>query len=161
MHSIRKFIAAALFSAASLAAAPALAQTPNQGPFFTGGQTSIFPNFSYAAQSFTATAQTGAVIGLPGLSSGLIEVKGTALTTVTFAVMGSIDGGLTYTALPVAPIAVVPLIVALTATAAAPAPSFYAVDLSCVTNVKIVTSSTFTGTGVTIKLTGSANKGLL
>lgn len=159
MHSIRKFIAAALFSAAILVAAPALAQTPTQAPFFTGGQTSIFPNFSYAAQSFTATAQTGASIGLAGLSSGIIQVKGTVVTSVIFNVQGSIDGGVTWTNLLVAPYAatLVPVATATTATAA----GLYVVNLAGITNVRFVTSGTFTGTGVTIKLTGSANKGLL
>lgn len=156
MHSIRKFIAAsALFAVATLGVAvPSLAQAS-----FPGGQTSITPNFSYPAQAFTA-AQTGTTIGLSGLNAGLFEVKATSLTAVTLAVQGSIDGGVTFFPLAYAPYAPT-LTPVITSTLAAVPTTLFVVNLAGITNVRFVTSGTFTATGVTIKLTGSSNKGLL
>lgn len=154
MHSIRKFItASALFVAVVLAlGAPAVAQTS-----YVGAQTSIHPNYSFPAQSFTAAA-TGTAIGIPGLVGGIVQLTATTLTTVSFNVQGSIDGGLTWTNLLVAPYAatIVPVATVTTATVA----GLYVVNLANITNVRIVTSGAFTGTGVKFKLTGSPNRGL-
>ena len=85
--------------------------------FFTGcspvafAQASPFNLNVFKAQSFTATGQTGSTIQLNGLvipstigssyASGTLTLTGTAITTVTFQVMGSSDNGATYYALPV------------------------------------------------------------
>src|SRR5271170_1648784 len=61
-------------------------------------------NIIYPVQTFTATSQTGTVIQLGqnpsgnggSYSVGNISVNGSSLTTATFAVEGSSDGGNTY-----------------------------------------------------------------
>lgn len=129
---------------------------PNASAQQIGGVTPFgFPNFSPAAQSFTATAQTGAKINLGGYSSGTIEVYGT-ITTVTFAIQGSNDGGVNWFALPTA---VITAPGTLAATQTATAAAMYRVNLAALTNVRFVTSGTFTGTGVFIKITASGNEG--
>lgn len=114
----------------------------------------------YPAQSFTATAQTGAVIALNGATgssgssfgAGTITVAATSLTTATFAVQGSSDGGLTYFALPITPVAVG---ASQGATVTATAAGLYQVSLVGITHVKFVTSGTFTASGLTLTLTAT------
>lgn len=154
VKSIRHILSISLIAVFAICfGAPAFAQS-----YYPGGQTSILPNFSYPAQTFTATAQTGTAIGITGLSTGTILVKGTALTTATFAIQGSNDGGTTWFGLNTAAL-LVPGTVAATQTATASA--LYIVNLAGFTNIRFVTSGTFTATSITIKLTGSSNKGLL
>ncbi len=137
-----------------LATAP-LAQAQTNYPGF---QAVVTPNYSFPAQSFTATGQTGTKINLAGFSSGTVTVTGTALTTATWAIQGSADGGTTWFPLLTATIAV-PGTTATSQTTTAS--SMYIVNLACMTNVRFVTSGTFTATALSIKLTASANKGLL
>jgi hypothetical protein len=138
--------------------APAAAQ----GPYYPGSTPSIFPNYSYAPATFTATSQTSSVINLTGLTSGLVQVTGTALTTVTWAIKGSIDGGVTFFSLPTAAIPTTTVPITTTAvTQTTTASALYVVNLSGMTNVEFVTSGTFTATSVAIKLTASSNKSYL
>lgn len=148
------FVLAALVGAAGIAT-PAFAQ------YYPGSLATMTPNYSYPAQTFTATAQTGTAINLGGLTSGIVQVKGTGLTTVTFAVQGSMDGGATWFSLPTAtyPTTAAPSTLAVTQTATAT--TQYVVNLAGITNVRFVTSGTFTATSVTLQLTASANKGYL
>jgi hypothetical protein len=139
---------------------PAVAQSnvPNYG----GYQASLTPTLRYAPVTFTATAQTSTAQTLSGASFGLFQVKGTALTTVTFNVQGSIDGGATYFTIPFAVATgytTRPLTTESTATATAS--TLYAINLAGLTNIKFVTSGTFTATNVTISLTATSNVGVL
>lgn len=121
---------------------------------------SVLPNTSFAPQSFTASAQTGATVYLTdAVSSGTVLVYGSALTTITWAIQGSNDGGATWYALNTAAITA-PGTLATTETTTS-TPSAYLVNLAGITNVRFVTSGTFTATGAFIKLTASGNKGLL
>jgi hypothetical protein len=117
---------------------------------------SIFP-----AQIFTGTGQTGATIRLnqppfpSSWSVGSITLTGTSLTTVTFSVMGSSDNGSTYYALPIytatSPGATP------TTTMTATANGLYQVNLAGITNVKLVTSGTFTAASVSLTFVASPN----
>lgn len=112
------------------------------------------------AQTFTASAQTGAVITLGQSPSGNggsnsvgnITVTGTALSTVTFAILGSSDGGNTFTALPINAIAT-PGTTATTQTTTTG--GIYQVNLAGITQVEFQTSGTFTATSVNLTLTTS------
>jgi hypothetical protein len=139
--------------------------------FFTGctpvafAQASPFNLNVYKAQSFIATGQTGSTIQLNGLvipstvgssyASGTITLTGTAITTVSFQVMGSSDNGATYYALPVFTVANpgTSPVTTVTVTAA----GLYQVSLAGLTHIKFVTTGTFTATSVSFTLTGSPN----
>lgn len=146
-----------LVAIAALAAPPAAAQA------FPGSQNSLLPNYSYTAQVFTANATNGATINVGGLRSGLIQVTGSSLTTATWKIQGSADGGTTWTDLPTAayPTTSVPITttaVSQTSTAA----GLFCVNLSGMTNVRFATTSgTFTATSLSLKLTASSNAGYL
>lgn len=150
-----------LFAILVLLAAPLALSAQS---YYPGTQTSLLPNYSYGAQSFTATAQTGATINLAGVSTGLIEVSGTALTTVTWQLEGSIDGGTTWFPVGTAPYTfssgslTIPTSVSSTQTTTAT--TLYMANLAGFTNVRFVTSGTFTATNVSIKLTAASNTGL-
>jgi hypothetical protein len=116
-----------------------------------------FPTYQPAAQSFTATAQTGAVYTAVGFSSATVAVVGTAITTVTWALQGSTDGVNFFPLATAAPL--VPGTTAATQTTTANA--IYVANVAGFTKFRIVTSGTFTATGLTIKFTASAAKGLL
>jgi hypothetical protein len=147
---------AVLGLALSLSVAPVAMATS------TAPTNNIYTNAVYPAAVFTATSQTSAVITLGSVPSGAggsyalgnVSVTGVGLTTVTFAVMGSSDGGNTYYALNVN---------AINAPATSGTPTtattggVYQVNLSGITNVEFVTSGTFTATSVSIVLTASPN----
>jgi len=113
--------------------------------------------------TMTATGQTSAVVPMlsPGTStgnsfaSGSITVSGTGLVTATFAVLGSTDYGVNYFPLPLSPIAT-PGTTALTQTVTASG-GIYQVNLATITNVKFVTSGTFTATSLQLLLSASPN----
>lgn len=106
----------------------------------------------------TASSQTSPSIPLgTSYSVGTITLTGSSLTTATFAVMGSSNGGATYTALPISAIAD-PTTTATTITATAA--GLYQVNLATITHIKFVTSGTFTATSVTLLLTGAPNGSL-
>lgn len=129
-------------------------------------QASPYNLFLFPAQSFTATGQTGTSIPLNGQSqipstvgssyaSGTITLTGTALTTVTFQVMGSADNGATYYALPVY-LAASPgtsPVTTVTATGA----GLYQINLAGLTHIKLATSGTFTATAISLTLSASPN----
>jgi hypothetical protein len=107
---------------------------------------------SFPAQSFTATSQTGAVINLTGgFALGTIEVYGT-ITTVSWELQGTNDGGLHWFLMQTNPITN-PGSQATSQTASAA--TMYAASLSGLTNIKITTLGTFTGTGVYFKVTAT------
>ena len=149
MHSStkRKMVAFALFALVGVAMA----------------QVSPWTVKPFNPVTMTATGQTSAVVSMlsPGTStgnsfaSGSITVSGTGLVTATFAVMGSTDYGVNYFPLPLSPIAT-PGTTALTQTVTASG-GIYQVNLATITNVKFVTSGTFTATSVQLLLTASPN----
>lgn len=149
-----------VFLALALLGVPLGYAAPLASPF----SLAVFP-----AQSFTATGQTGAAIQLNGLTvpstvgssfwSGTITVTGTSLTTATFGVLGSSDGGATYYPLPIqSPLAAVPSTPVTTATVTVN--GIYQVSLAGITHVEFVTSGTFTATALSITLTASPNAGV-
>lgn len=122
----------------------------------------------FKAQSFNGTGQTGATIQLNGLpllpggstigssyASGTITVTGTALTTVSFQIMGSSDNGATFYLLPV--YSVVNPAASPVTTVTATASGLYQINLAGLSHIKLVTTGTFTATSVSIVLTGSPN----
>lgn len=110
----------------------------------------------------TATAQTSAPVALGNPSTGTasswsvgtITLIGNTLTTATFGVLGSADGGVTY-----APIAInaygTPATVGTTATATTS--GLYQVSLAGLTHIEFVTSGTFTATNISLLLTAAPN----
>lgn len=150
-----KMLAVVMLVLCFVMAAPQLsAQVTN----YSGQIATMTPNISYAAQTFTATGQTGATLNIGGASSGTISVIGSSLTTATWAIQGSNDGGVTFFPLLTAAIAV-PGTTATSETTTAN--SMYIVNVAGLTNVRFVTSGTFTATNIKVKLVVSANKGLL
>lgn len=133
------------------------------GQAYPGSQNTLLPNYSFTAQTFTANSTTGDTINIGGLSSGLIQVTGVSLTTATWKIQGSADGGTTWNDLPTAayPTTTVPITttaVSQTSTAA----GLFCVNLAGLTNVRFATTSgTFTGTSLSLKLTASSNRGYL
>jgi len=149
MHSTikRKMVAFALFALVGAAIA----------------QVSPWTVKPFSPVTMTATGQTSAVVPMlsPGtgtgnsFSSGSITVTGTGLVTATFAVMGSTDYGANYFPLPLSPIAT-PGTTALTQTVTSSG-GVYQVNLATITNVKFVTSGTFTATSLQLLLSASPN----
>jgi hypothetical protein len=145
--------------AVDLTSITAQAQGSNQGSLI-----SIFPNQRFAAMSFTATSQNKTQ-SLQGCATAAVGVSGVALTTVTWQLTASPDGGANYYGLPSLAAAgtitsgVLPYTTqgAITTTAA----SLYFFNLAGLTNVKITTSGTFTATSVAVQITCSSNKGMI
>lgn len=129
---------------------------------------SPFSNSVWPAQTFTASNQTGSTIQMNNLtvsstvgssfSSGTITVTGTSLTTVTFAVYGSSDNGVTFYPLPIYTVASPSTTPTTTVTATANGQ--YQVSLAGITHIKFVTSGTFTATNVSLVFTASPNAGI-
>jgi hypothetical protein len=121
-----------------------------------------FSNFVFPASVFTATGQTSTTIDLSpnqagangAYSAGALSVVGTGLTTATFQVLGSSDGGQNFFALNVAP-ATSPTSTSTMTTVTGN--GLYYVDLAAITHIQIATSGTFTATSLSIQLTGSPN----
>jgi hypothetical protein len=128
---------------------------------------SPFSNSIYPAQTFTASNQTGSAIQLNGLTvpsqvgssfaSGTITVTGTSLTTATFSVWGSSDGGATYFVLPIINPLAAPSSSAPATAVTVTANGTYMVSLAGITHVELVTSGTFTATALSLTLTASPN----
>lgn len=127
---------------------------------------SPYSNSVFKPQIFTASGQTGTVIQLNGLVSPSSTVgssfasltatlTGTSLTTVTFAIQGSSDNGVTFFPLPIYLVASPLSPPSLTVTATAN--GLYQVNSGGLTHVRVVTSGTFTATSVNLTLTGSPN----
>jgi hypothetical protein len=111
-------------------------------------------NAVFPAQVVTSSGQTDTV-KLTGVafSVGTISLTGSGLTTVTFAVMGSADNGLSFFQLPISTVASpgsTP-----TSTVTATANGLYQVNLAGITQVQFVTSGTFTATSVSLVLSAS------
>lgn len=145
-----------LVAIVSFTAPPAAAQA------YPGSQSSILPTYSYTVATFTAASQTGSTQYLGGVASGLITAYGTALTTATWKIQGSNDGGSHWFDLPTAayPTTAAPTTLAVSQTTTAT--TLYAVNLAGFTNFRFVTTSgTFTATNFSLKLSASSNKGYL
>lgn len=112
------------------------------------------------ATVMTASAQTSAAIQLGqnnksgSYSAGTVTLTGTALTTATFGVLGSADGGVSYFAIPMNTYADP---ATLETTFTATTNGIYQVSLAGLTHIKFVTSGTFTGTSIALLLTASPN----
>lgn len=147
-----------LFLALALLGAPLGYAAPLASPY----SISIYP-----AQTFTASGQTGTPIQLNGLTvlstvgssfaSGTITVTGTSLTTATFSVQGSSDGGTTYFALPIIDPLAAPSSSAPATTVTVTGNYTYQVSLAGITHIRLVTSGTFTATALSLTLTASPN----
>lgn len=144
----------AVFLSLVLAAAAVFVPSARaQGGFVTFNQ-----NFNPAAQALTATSQTTATINIAGYSYATFEVYGTAITTITLGLQGSNDGGVHWYALNSA-VVTAPGTVATTQTATAN--TLYIANVAGMTNLRFVTSSTFTATGAFVKLIATVSRGLL
>jgi hypothetical protein len=104
----------------------------------------------------TATSQTSTpfALNMYSYSVGVVSLTGSSLTTATFAVYGSADGGVTYNALAIETCAT-PGTFATTETATAN--GCYQVNLAGLDHIEYVTSGTFTATSITLTLTASPN----
>lgn len=129
------------------------------GSFYPGTLTSAFPNYPLTPMTFTATAQTVTAI-LSGVSYVTISETATTCTTMTFQVKVSNDNGVTYYALAIAPYVAGTLVPSTSAvTVSNNTPNLYVANVAGFTNIEIVTSSTFTATGVSFQITGTSNNG--
>ena len=125
---------------------------------------SPFSTTMFSVPPFTASGQTSAATPLgeppngtgPGgsWSVGAITLTGVALSTATFGMLGSADGGVTYEPIAMESLAALgTFATTFTATAAAG----YRANLAGLTHVKFVTSGTFTATSVSVVLTAAPN----
>jgi hypothetical protein len=122
-------------------------------------QPSPYSNALFNPVSMTATGQTSAPLKMAqfsaaggGFNLGTVTVKATALTTVTFGILGSADNGVTYFPLNIWSV-LTPGTAATTATATAA--GLYQFSLAGITNIEFVTSGTFTATGLSLILTAT------
>jgi len=150
-------IAASLILVASslmVGCSPKPAEVPLGASYYPGTLTSALPNYPFPLMTFTATSQTKTQ-ALSGQDCLTLTMTSTALTTVTFLVKVSNDGGTTYVAARTAPYAatLTPSITAVTATANLP----YIVNVAGWTNYEIVTSGTFTATAVNFQGVATSN----
>jgi len=141
--------AVALFIGASTAASA-------QGPYY-GVQPTLTPNYGVGTFTATATSQTSSVFPLAGFSGVSIAVYGTSLTTATWALQGTNDGTHWFPLLLAA--VAVPGTTATTETTTAT--SMYIANVAHMTQIRLVTSGTFTATSVTFNVVASSNRGLL
>jgi hypothetical protein len=141
---------ALIFAGFSLAPGKAAAQ----GSWNTPGNNMVLPNYRYPAMVFTATSQTKTQ-GIGGVSTATVQIFGVALTTVTWQLLCSNDGGTHFYGLPsLAAGGTAPITAgAITTTSA----GLYYFKISGCTNFEIVTSGTFTATSVTAQVTASSN----
>lgn len=116
---------------------------------------SPYHNNTFLPVVMTATSQTSTPFKLganrDSYSAGTITLTGTALTTVTFGVLGSVNG-VTYVPLAIQSCSV-PGTYTLTVTATAA--SCYQVNLAGMLYIEYQTSGTFTATNISILLTAS------
>lgn len=129
-------------------------------PVLTHAQSPYTNTIFTPAKVMTASAQTSTALQLGtnnragSYSAGTITLTGTALTTATFGVLGSADGGVSYFLIPMNTYAD-PATLATTFTATTN--GIYQVSLAGLTHIKFVTSGTFTGTSIALLLTASPN----
>jgi hypothetical protein len=148
-------LSAAMLIVGCNAPAPQSDSTKLGANFYPGTLTSLLPNYAYAPMVFTATAQTKTQ-SLSGQQCLTLTMTSSSLTTVTFQVKVSNDGGATYVPARTTPLAasLTASISAVTATTNNP----YLVQVASFTNYEIVTSGTFTATSVTFQGVGSSNE---
>lgn len=126
---------------------------------------SPYNNSLFKPVTMTASSQTSAPIQLnksgssfstdgSSFASGTVTLTGTALTTVTFGILGSSDNGITYYPINIWPI-LTPSSPATTATATSS--GLYQFSPAGLTHVEFVTSGTFTATSVQLLLSASPN----
>jgi hypothetical protein len=128
----------------------------------TFAQQGMQNNTVFPATVMTATSQTSSVIHLSSqtsgnpvsFSTGTITVTGSSLTTATFAVKGSSDGGVTFYSINISALNS-PATTATTETVTTA--GVYQVNLTGLTDVEFVTSGTFTATNISLILTASPN----
>ena len=145
---MKKLIYVILAGALALGAGFAIGQSPYTATIFTPGIV------------MTASAQTSAAVPLGtspnnrsnGYAVGTVTLTGSSLTTATFGLLGSADGGKNYFPLAISAVAT-PGTSATTMTATAN--GLYRVNLSGLTHIKYVTSGTFTATSITLLLTAT------
>ena len=115
-----------------------------------------FPAFTATATSQTSPAYALSLKGATkySYSAGSINVVGSALTTATFAVLGSQDNGVTYNALVIQACGVHG---GSATTATVTANGCYWVALPGIDHVELQTSGTFTATSVTLTLRAEPN----
>lgn len=164
-NTLRRFAATFALMAVAACLFAGLPQIADAQIPFNGQQVSIFQNYPVATvTTLTATAQTSASFGMPGSSTALIQVKATSLTTVTWALQCSIDGGTTFFPINTASLTTYPTTIPITtlvATETSTATGLYVANVGGFTNCRFVTSGTFTATGLVIKLVTTSNRGLL
>lgn len=123
-----------------------------------GQGVSVFPAQVFTGDTSGMVMQLNSPPSTGSASVGAITLVGTSLTTVTFTVEASTDGGLNYFPAPVYTVAS-PSIAASTPITATASGQYY-INLAGVTHLQIVTSGTFTATSVSFQLTTSPNAGL-
>lgn len=136
----------------------------SQGPPSNPSLGSILPNFPFPVMTFTATGQTKTQ-ALGGASYATIDITASGLTTATFQVKASNNGGTSYDF----NVGVAPYVYtsgALSAISQSPitvtsAPAVFVCNVAGFTNLEIVTSGAFTSTSLTAKITATSNKGIL
>jgi hypothetical protein len=124
----------------------------------------IEPTTQWPVATFSAASQTGTAFSIGGQRSGLIEVKGTALTTATWSIQGSMDSGTTWVSLPTAalPTTSVPITTTATSQTTTSSGTFYVVSVSQFTMLRFITTSgTFTATSITITINTSSQANFL
>lgn len=109
-------------------------------------------NGDFAAQTFTGDA-TGSPLLIPQLTYATVELTGT-ITTITFQILVSNDGGKTYFPAPFAAIATPGTLVTQTT---ATSQGLYVINLAGLTDLEIVTSGTFTASNAAFKVTAAYN----
>jgi hypothetical protein len=135
-----------------------------QGPPANPSLGSPLPNFPSPAMTFTATGQTKTQ-ALGGVSYATLDITASGLTTATFQVKASNNGGASYdfnvgvapyvyTSGTLANISQSPITITS-------APAVYVCNLAGFTTVAIVTSGVFTATSITARITATSNKGVL
>jgi hypothetical protein len=149
----------------SVAIAPlGTAQTQGGGGTIASPLGSLNPNYTYYS-TFTASGQS-TTQAIPGLSTVMIGVTGTALTTVTWQITCSPDSGVTYYGVPStsgvvnATYFTIQAVTAGTITTTSSGTAYW-VNLAGCNKFKLTTSGTFTATNVTIRVTGSYAKGII
>jgi hypothetical protein len=149
--------AACLLLIATLMCGAASAQYSPQSKVYTYTGLTTLP-----AQSFTAASQTGTAVTLLGANSGTVSLVGTALTTATWQITGSIDGT-NYFPLNVAAYnACTPASCTVATSTTSTASALYRVNLSGLRYVKFLTTSgTFTGTSISLQLAYGDSRGTL
>lgn len=125
----------------------------------------LSPNTYYTqATPFTAASQTAAALPIAGANSAVIQIKASSLTTVTWALKCSIDGGTTFFSLPLAPIptTTVPITTTALTETTTTANSIYVANVTGCAQLQFsTTSGTFTATSVTPVISVSRYKGYL